>query len=231
MLKNILSFLFIFILIKTFVFAAEKCKKPTLPPTEKLYNCPPIKASTGGKYISPINNNMTEKLTRGYQACTLCPKNVKECYIRPLYTPQETGLVNANEGIINKYLNKPMSGKFFFHAYTDKNRTLHGGACGLGLRYSMHAGVSRYLWEHLKGTWVKSDLDDLPFHAVRDEAACINKGVRIEYDGKILTIPIMDSTYDIELNEIDLTFEAFDWLKPDTCSSPKPATITFISYP
>ncbi|KAF7635746.1 Effector protein GPP [Meloidogyne graminicola] len=186
--------------------------------------------TNNGKYVSPINTNMNEKITFSYQDNVLCPPNVNECYIRPLYTPQETGVENSNAGTIDQYLNKPMKGNFTFHAYKPSEKFTYGGACGLGVRYAMHAGVGGPLWGKNDG-WVRSKLNDIPNHYIRDDKVCINKCVKIEYQNKILTIPIMDSTMNFDYNELDLSEEAFKWLEKNPFSGQRPATITFMNCP
>ncbi|KAF7629958.1 Effector protein GPP, partial [Meloidogyne graminicola] len=170
--------------------------------------------------ISPKNNGtkvpLSVKQTKNYQDNVRCPENTNNCYIPPLYTPQETGLINATYGVIDKYLNKPFTGgKIVFHPRT--GGTTSGGECGLGISYRMHAGVGAILWAQLEGfgKWTRSKLTDLSVdHYIRDDQLCVNRCVKIEHQDKTLIVPIMDETKEMNINELDVTMETFEWLKP-----------------
>ncbi|KAF7635736.1 Effector protein GPP [Meloidogyne graminicola] len=147
MTKILLTFFLTTVILNTIVAEIKKYKP--------VHNCPKI-PSNGQKYVSPINTNTKEKLDLHYQDCALCPADVKECYIRPLFTPQETGLEKSNYGNFEQYLNKPIkNGIFYFHAYKDSDKHTYGGECGLGVRYAMHAAVGRAFYSSAN-KWIRS---------------------------------------------------------------------------
>ncbi|KAF7626915.1 Effector protein GPP [Meloidogyne graminicola] len=234
--KKFLLFFFVFIILEAFILGA------TLPKDKKITK---NDFSDGSPQQNPNNVPIGIKQTKAYQDSVHCPDNTNNCYIPPLYTTQETGLANATYNVIDQYLNKSFTGgKIVFHRRT--GGTTSGGECGLGISYRMHAGVGSVLWAQPEGQgkWVKSKLTDLPGqdHYIRDDKLCVNKCVKIEYQDKVLTVPIMDETKEKHINELDVTLEAFEWLKPFPAGwtdeqkeaaggEIKPVKITYINCP
>ncbi|KAL3070392.1 hypothetical protein niasHT_032182 [Heterodera trifolii] len=144
--------------------------------------------------------------------------------VSPVYTTTDTCLSESSaSGPITSNLNTAITGgKFTFYGISGR------GACGLDIDTpTMSAAASGSLFNS-SASWVASCMSDGRY--LLNDPICMNKCVKIQYNGKSLTVPINNKCSECELNHVDLSSAAFLWLEPagGTVGVATGATITYL---
>uniref|UniRef100_A0A914I2Z2 EXPB1 protein n=1 Tax=Globodera rostochiensis TaxID=31243 RepID=A0A914I2Z2_GLORO len=130
------------------------------------------------------------------------------------------------DGPINKNLNKPFKNSVF---------TFYGaggrGACGLDAGVpKMSAAGSGNLFKP-DGQWVDACRKDK--RTLLDDPICKNICVKIDYNGKTLTVPINNKCPECTPSHVDLSIDAFNYLEPrgGLVGKATGATLTYLKCP
>ncbi|KAL3081613.1 hypothetical protein niasHT_034271 [Heterodera trifolii] len=129
-------------------------------------------------------------------------------------------------GPIDAYLGKPVKDSIF---------TFYGaggrGACGLDAGVpKMSAAGSGQLFKS-DGQWKDACRADKQY--MLDDPICKNICIKVDYNGKTLTVPINNKCPECAPNHVDLSIDAFNFLEPrgGIVGIAKGATLTYMKCP
>ncbi|KAL3099986.1 hypothetical protein niasHS_001912 [Heterodera schachtii] len=129
-------------------------------------------------------------------------------------------------GPIDAYLGKPVKNSIF---------TFYGaggrGACGLDAGVpKMSAAGSGQLFKS-DGQWKDACRADKQY--MLDDPICKNICIKVDYNGKSLTVPINNKCPECPPNHVDLSIDAFNYLEPlgGLVGIAKGATLTYMKCP
>ncbi|KAL3099985.1 hypothetical protein niasHS_001911 [Heterodera schachtii] len=129
-------------------------------------------------------------------------------------------------GPIDAYLGKPVKNSIF---------TFYGaggrGACGLDAGVpKMSAAGSGQLFKS-DGQWKDACRADKQY--MLDDPICKNICIKVDYNGKSLTVPINNKCPECPPNHVDLSIDAFNYLEPrgGLVGIAKDATLTYMKCP
>nr|CAD2154855.1 unnamed protein product [Meloidogyne enterolobii] len=193
---------------------------------------PPSNNNSTIKSTKQTNNQVTTPIT---PKSTIVPSETTttqstsgdSLVVPQVITTKDTCLSLSNaSGIIDSELNSPIEdGIFTFYGAGGR------GACGIDSdQPKMSAAASGSLFDS-SAQWIPSCLSDQ--RVLLNDKICINKCVKITYNGKTLTVPITNKCPECPKNHVDLSQEAFLWLEPKggVVGIARNAVITYITCP
>nr|CAD2193621.1 unnamed protein product [Meloidogyne enterolobii] len=154
--------------------------------------------------------------------------NGNTLYYKHPYTTKETCInkTPTTPDKITQHLNIAYQGQLMYHNRSCPDKAACGFSCGI----PYHAAVGDAVWGLFHhGQYKQSCLPDK--HFIRNEAACINKCVKVERGNKKIIVPITDVTIDMKVNEVDLSYYAFFDKMGCSMKESCKATITYVECP